>query len=100
METLSKIANLQKALDPTATLPQASAWWELCNSIAVDIELDDRATTYERESIQRMKAGVSFAIAAIREGHPHIELGPARRALTGLQASIERRTTHGGPLRT
>ncbi|RWC90050.1 MAG: hypothetical protein EOS32_28795 [Mesorhizobium sp.] len=95
-DTLSLIKQLYDALSDNAT---SESWWSLAQRIESSIEFDPRYSKHERETVARLKAGVSQALLAIREGREPFT--STRQALTALQFSIERRTTgpDGWPLR-
>lgn len=99
-DTLSLIEELSDTMSGDVTLAEAESWWSMVLRIEGSLDFDPQYSKHERELIERLKTSVSHDIRAVREGRkPNNSL--ARVALTGLQHSIERRTTgaDGWPLR-
>jgi hypothetical protein len=102
MDTLGKIAQLREALRSDATLKQTEAWWDLYERLDAHVLVFDKHTSqYERETLNRLKNGLSLATRMIREQERNPNIHLAQLALTALESSIHRRTTgpDGWPLK-
>lgn len=100
MTVLELIANLQNALQPTASIKQATAWFDAFAMIESDLDSDRRTSKHERELLNQLNSGPSSAMLGLREGREPW-LHSTKVALNALKESIERRTTgvDGRPLR-
>jgi hypothetical protein len=92
IEALQRIAALEQALRPEATLSEAQGWWSMVESIETGL-LGPKFDSTERERMRRLRETVSDAILMIREKRPSPDLTMARVALASLRIEVERKTT-------
>jgi len=86
VDDLALLVELRGALD------QPRRAWELVERLGGSLEHDPRHSDYERALMSRLRAAVSEAIAAEREGLNSHHTN-ASVAITALETSIRKRTT-------
>ena len=93
MNILERIDKLQKSIKADSDPEEFEARWIDCKTITYEIDDNKRSSTYERQLVMRLQAGVTDVMAAIRDGLPSPNISGVGVVLTALRSSIEKRTT-------
>lgn len=91
--TLAKLDELLASLRADADEDAFPKWWELVEWITSDIEQDPRATSGDKELVERLRSGVSELMGDIREKVPNPYVSKGRLAASSLRSSVAKRTT-------
>jgi hypothetical protein len=89
---LDQIAAFRDVLPKHKSLEEVTTWWDRCIEIDASIEIDRRASSYEKSRVQNLRTAVTDAIIRVRDYGYEPDTSRISVALTALQHSLVRRT--------